>query len=73
MTNTQPAGDARLGARPAAENSTGGCGTCGHPYALHSNGKTPCRAFACTAGPDETPCQEYVAPADEPIPERLAS
>jgi len=23
---------------------------CNHPVALHSNGKTPCRAFACRAG-----------------------
>jgi hypothetical protein len=40
------------GARPAADASAG-CARpgCGHPRALHSNGKSPCRAFACSAGP----------------------
>ena len=40
----------RLGARPVAGESSG-CGRCGHPLALHSNGKTPCMAFACSGGP----------------------
>lgn len=70
MTNGKPA-DARLGGRPAATH-TSGCGNCGHPYALHSNGTTPCRAFACTAGPDDKPCQEFV-PAVEAEPEPVAA
>jgi hypothetical protein len=41
------------GARPAAAASTG-CARCHHPYALHSNGTSPCRAFACSAGPCES-------------------
>jgi hypothetical protein len=43
------------GARPDPGASTG-CARpgCGHPRALHSNGQTPCKAFACSAGP----CQE---------------
>jgi hypothetical protein len=40
----------RMGARPVA-GETPGCAGCGHPYALHSNGRTPCRAFACSTGP----------------------
>lgn len=27
-----------------------GCVTCGHPFTLHSNGTTPCKASGCTAG-----------------------
>lgn len=38
-----------LGARPAVKTS--GCAGCGHPNALHSNGKTECKAFACRTGP----------------------
>lgn len=38
-----------LGARPVVK--TPGCAICGHPHALHSNGATECKAFACTAGP----------------------
>ncbi len=34
---------------------------CGHPESLHRNGTSRCTAFACTAGPDETPCPEYLA------------
>lgn len=41
---------ARMGARLPAGTSSG-CATCGHPFALHGNGKTPCRAFACSGGP----------------------
>jgi hypothetical protein len=41
------------GARPAAAASTG-CALCHHPYALHSNGTSPCRAFACSVVPCET-------------------
>ena len=56
MTITgQPAGEARLEHRHG-DHATG-CGECGHPFALHSNGKTECKAFACTAGPDDGPCQ----------------
>jgi hypothetical protein len=33
-----------------------GCGGCGHPYTLHSNGKTDCKAAGCTGGtPAECP------------------
>jgi hypothetical protein len=73
MTITgQPAGEARLEHRHG-DHATG-CGGCGHPFALHSNGKTECKAFACTAGPDDGPCQEFVAAADKPgEPARLAS
>lgn len=67
MTHTgQPAGETRLGGRPAA-GSASGCGNCGHPYALHSNGTTECKAFACTAGHDGAPCPEFAEPV------RLAS
>jgi hypothetical protein len=41
------------GARPAAA-ALAGCARCHHPYALHSNGTSPCRAFACSAGACET-------------------
>lgn len=34
-----------------------GCLLCGHPFTLHSNGTTPCRAAGCTAGPT-APCSE---------------
>lgn len=36
-----------------------GCGTCGHPLTLHSNGKTSCKAKGCHAGPEGTPCPEF--------------
>lgn len=63
MTTPDATGaDPRMGARPARHVHSG-CKTCHHPKALHSNGATPCTAFACTAGPDGTPCQEYVAAA----------
>jgi len=59
----------RLGARPSGD-AQAGCARCGHPFALHSNGTTPCKAFACTAGPDEAPCPEFQelagASAEEP-------
>jgi hypothetical protein len=41
------------GARPAAA-ALSGCARCHHPRALHSNGASPCRAFACSAGPCES-------------------
>ncbi len=41
------------GARPAADASAG-CARCHHPLALHSNGASPCKAFACSAGPCES-------------------
>jgi hypothetical protein len=43
------------GARPAAA-ALAGCARCHHPYALHSNGTSPCRAFACSVGACEE-CQ----------------
>jgi hypothetical protein len=61
-------GEPRLGARPAGD-ATPGCATCGHPFALHSNGTTGCKAWACTAGPDGAPCPEFKAAEGE----RLAS
>ena len=68
----------RLGGRPAAE-ARSGCASCGHPFALHSNGETPCRAFACTKGHNGQPCQAFtgmaygdVYPA-APEPDLLAS
>jgi hypothetical protein len=78
MTNTGPGAgeEPRLGARPAG-GTPPGCAECGHPLALHSNGTTPCKAFACTAGPDGTPCQEFRAPEEAARPQggpaRLAS
>lgn len=38
------------GVRPAAV-APAGCARCHHPFALHSNGESACRAFACSAGP----------------------
>lgn len=51
-------GTVRLGARVTAAEPSG-CGTCGHPFTLHSNGRTACKAAACTAGPDGIPCQSF--------------
>lgn len=51
----------RFGDRPA-KTETATCGHCGHPYAMHGNGETPCRAYACTAGPHDGPCQGYTEP-----------
>jgi hypothetical protein len=44
------AGAARTGAHvdPAAAS---GCRACGHPFTMHSNGETECRAAGCKAGP----------------------
>jgi hypothetical protein len=53
MTTQAAGAEMRLGARPVAGESSG-CANCGHPLALHSNGKTPCRAFACSGGPSVT-------------------
>lgn len=45
---------ARTGAHVTVAPS--GCGNCGHPLTLHSNGKTACKAAGCTAGtPAECP------------------
>lgn len=49
------AGTIRTGVHVTAAPS--GCGDCGHPLTLHSNGKTACRAAGCAAGPAE-PCGE---------------
>ena len=46
-----------------------GCHRCGHPYALHSNGQTPCRAAGCRL-PDGQPCPAYIA-EPEPVAEDL--
>ena len=50
MTTDTASPEMRLGARPVAGESSG-CAGCGHPVALHSNGRTACKAFACSAGP----------------------
>lgn len=50
----------KTGGRPTAAAETG-CGACGHPFALHSNGTTPCRAYACTAGTGGKPCAEFAS------------
>lgn len=64
---------ARLGARVTAAASSG-CAICGHPKTLHSNGRTACRAAACTAGPDGAACQGFTAHADDShVPELIAS
>jgi hypothetical protein len=36
-----------------------GCARCGHPRALHSNGKTSCKAIGCDVGGGET-CPGFV-------------
>jgi hypothetical protein len=36
-----------------------GCAACGHPFALHSNGTTPCKAVGCHV-PDGGPCPGFV-------------
>ena len=33
---------------------------CGHPFALHSNGKSPCKATGCSAMPDGSPCEGFL-------------
>lgn len=48
-----------------------GCAGCGHPFTLHSNGRTPCRAAGCHAGPGGAACQGYDPGAH--APELLAS
>ena len=37
------------------------CANCRHPRPLHSNGTSGCKARGCHAGPDRTPCTEFVA------------
>lgn len=48
------------------------CARCHHPYPLHGNGKTACKAVGCKAGPDEQPCPGFVR-ADEAEPVAQAS
>ena len=43
------------------------CGRCKHPYPLHGNGTTECKAIGCKAGPDGGPCPEWV-PAEQTEP-----
>lgn len=38
-----------------------GCGNCGHPFTLHSNGATPCKAAGCTGGGGSAPCPGFAA------------
>lgn len=42
----------RTGAHVTAAPS--GCGGCGHPFTLHSNGRTGCKAAGCTGGATAT-------------------
>jgi MoxR-like ATPase len=53
--------------RPRTESLQGkpwaGCARCGHPWQLHSNGRTPCLAVGCRRGPDGAPCPGFVADA----------
>jgi hypothetical protein len=39
------------------------CANCRHPRPLHSNGTSGCKARGCHAGPDQTPCTEFVPEA----------
>jgi hypothetical protein len=48
----------KIGGRPTAAVRSG-CGGCGHPHALHSNGRTACKAWACRTGPNGKPCQGF--------------
>lgn len=63
-------GTARLGAHVSAAVPSG-CHDCGHPFTLHSNGKTACKASACTAGPGGQPCPGFTH--EHQVPELLAS
>jgi hypothetical protein len=49
-----------------------GCDRCGHPYALHSNGQTECRATGCSVPPDDQPCQGFVT-ARQPEDARVSA
>jgi hypothetical protein len=42
------AGTVRTGVHVSGARS--GCAGCGHPFTLHSNGKTACRAAGCASG-----------------------
>lgn len=47
-------GTVRTGVHVTAAPS--GCGCCGHPFTLHSNGRTGCKAAGCAGGvPGECP------------------
>ena len=48
-----------------SDTAAAGCHGCGHPLTMHSNGRTPCRAAACHAGPDGGPCPGFTADAGE--------
>ena len=63
MSDRPPLVSLPLGERPSGD-SQGGCAGCRHPFALHSNGTTECKAFACKSGPQGTPCPGFtdVAP-----------
>jgi len=62
LPREQPGPLPRVGARPDPRSRGGACEWCGHPYALHSNGTTECKAFACHTGPEGQACQGYIAP-----------
>lgn len=40
-----------LGGLPTPAAALTNCAHCRHPVALHGNGTTECKAFACMAGP----------------------
>jgi hypothetical protein len=63
MTREAPFPQEKTLVPQASRSRSGPCARCRHPYALHSNGTTACRAFACTAGPEGGPCQEFLAQA----------
>jgi hypothetical protein len=42
----------------------GKCSRCNHPWSLHGNGTTPCKAVGCKGG-EAGPCPEFQA---EPEP-----
>jgi hypothetical protein len=54
-------GTVRTGTR--VSDAAAGCGDCGHPFTLHSNGKTECRAVGCHAGPLGTACPGFATEA----------
>jgi hypothetical protein len=43
------------------------CGECGHPFSLHGNGTTQCRAMGC-AGESGKRCQAFRLPDAPEVP-----
>jgi hypothetical protein len=42
------------------------CTRCRHPFPLHGNGTTPCRARNCHGGPDASPCPGFLGSPASP-------